>query len=52
LRFRHLHMRPDFFHRFPRQLDVILPRQIDDRLEPETPVEVPVKIDERKRGID
>ena len=42
----------DLLYRFPRQLDVMLPRQIDDRLEPHTPVQMPVQVDEGKIGID
>ena len=52
LRFRHLHMRPDLIDRLSRQLDVMLPGQIDYRLQPDAPIEMAVQIDEGKAGID
>jgi hypothetical protein len=45
-------MRPDLLRGFPRQLDIILPREIDDRLEPHASVEVPMEINERKSRIN
>jgi hypothetical protein len=45
-------MRPNLFHRGARQLDVILPRQVDDRLQSDTSIEMPMEIDEGKSRID
>lgn len=45
-------MRPDLLHRLSWQRDIILLRQVDDRLQSHTSVQVPVQVDERKGGID
>ena len=52
LRLRYLRMRPELLHRRPRQRDVMLPSQLQDRFQPHATVEMAVEINEGKSGID
>jgi hypothetical protein len=52
LRFRHLDMRPQFFHRRSRQLDSVLSPEVENRFQAEAAIEMAVQVDKGEARVD